>query len=442
MNALTRPEEGSTARLPVLTRQLKRSRANNSEQIINSDKEIKHQIIDLSNDSAHNEGEYVCESKPIARSFSRTSPKLRNLPSRVNASLESVGCSSNLLMKSPEEFRLNDELLFKVATQSLLLHNSIYHLQRLLQGHNSPKNDNNNQNNNNNDNITTQQQATFRWTDAKSACKASHCALLRQSDYSALSLETKEQLFKASKSTTNGRAVNQAKQLLDSGQCNPSVAVYEIINVAHPARFFSVPSKKSFALVAIEKLQAGEALGSYTGKFHEHKYTINSLSDAVISQQSYAMEIDSATIWGNYLGPNLIVEAKTIGGNELRFTNDCNFRHAGKRTENCIPQVCWHSSGPENRSDSFPAVVFTAKRTIESGEEIVLDYGEAYWCGLRSELCLEHTHYQRAALKFIQQLEALCCANNISVPNLMSANNNNSNGLLKSVDYPQNFFLQ
>ncbi len=80
------------------------------------------------------------------------------------------------------------------------------------------------------------------------------------------------------------------------------------------------------------------------------------------------------TPWGfprvRTLGRNLEIDAREAGG-ALRFAN--------------------HAADPSSYPEHFPwkgcwRIVFLARRSIAAGEEITVDYGDAYWSGGEREL--------------------------------------------------------
>lgn len=60
-------------------------------------------------------------------------------------------------------------------------------------------------------------------------------------------------------------------------------------------------------------------------------------------------------------------------GTDGRYANCCKWREGG---ENCEAKVMWHDGA------KLPGILLVAKKKISEGEQIVVSYGEDYWCAV------------------------------------------------------------
>ncbi len=120
-----------------------------------------------------------------------------------------------------------------------------------------------------------------------------------------------------------------------------------------------------YGLFTLDALNPGELIGEYIGDVRRAR------PGRMLSGGGYTSDYS----WGfpgvRTFGRNLEIDAGEAGG-LLRFAN-----HASVK--------------PSAEPDHFPLdrewrVVFIARRTIESGGEITVDYGDAYWSGGEREL--------------------------------------------------------
>ena len=107
--------------------------------------------------------------------------------------------------------------------------------------------------------------------------------------------------------------------------------------------------KNEYCLYASKNFCKYDIIGEYTGEicYNNGKYVA-----------SIGTDIDN-----NYFG----VDAEQIG-NELRFINDY---HSIKEEPNVIMSICY--------VDTYPHIMIVCCNNIANGDEILLDYGEAYY---------------------------------------------------------------
>ena len=123
-----------------------------------------------------------------------------------------------------------------------------------------------------------------------------------------------------------------------------------------------------YGLFTLESLSPGDLVGEYVGVVRRAR------PGRPLPGGGYSSDYS----WGfpkvRTLGRSLEIDAREAGG-VLRFAN-----HADDS-----------STGPSAEPEHFPLkdrwrIVFIARRTLEAGEEITVDYGEAYWIGGEREL--------------------------------------------------------
>jgi hypothetical protein len=183
----------------------------------------------------------------------------------------------------------------------------------------------------------------------------------------------------------------------------------------HPVRRFSPMDEPTFALVASETIKAEEPFAIYTGTLWEEpqllvraRGTLRSSAPPPLltasrtaaqarthssgHQLQYAFDFPQPFLYEHgYRGPALVRPsapppsaparvsrvAQIFDGFEhgtvARFINDWRYRPEGKRAVNCEAMPVWD---PDRH---LPAIVISATRDIDPGEELVLDYGRNFW---------------------------------------------------------------
>lgn len=121
------------------------------------------------------------------------------------------------------------------------------------------------------------------------------------------------------------------------------------------------------ALFSLNALSIGDFIGEYTGIVRPAR------PGRPLAEGGFTSDY----AWGfpkvRSFGRRLEIDAREAGG-FLRFSN--------------------HAANPSAYPEHFPwkgkwRIVFLARRPISVGEEITVDYGEAYWCGGERELALD-----------------------------------------------------
>ena len=111
------------------------------------------------------------------------------------------------------------------------------------------------------------------------------------------------------------------------------------------------------------------------------------------------------------LGLDLVIDS-LHAGNALRFMNDCFARAGGPRTCNAQPRYLFDAD--TRRPNCF--ILCTAKQGIKKGEEIVTDYGRAYWNRICRALLSEHGRYGDQARVLIEGLVRELREEGVEVP--------------------------
>lgn len=249
---------------------------------------------------------------------------------------------------------------------------------------------------------------TFVLRNTKHVFENCGVELMERCDYTGLSPACTASWVKAAgKNCSVANLKPSLKTVLETGRC-PKAAVYEVVSLRHPARFYSPPDAAIYALIARETIEKNEPIGVYVGKVHEaapfhgdytpedrikqvYAYDMNaSLFDGILNPGTAASAAAAASF--QVALPDLVCESLSIGGNETRFVNDSWCRRGGTKSKNA-------EAAPEFDPihGNMPVMVIRATRRIQKGEEIVTDYGETFWCKISTALCAEHQAFQQKA---------------------------------------------
>ena len=234
------------------------------------------------------------------------------------------------------------------------------------------------------------------------AYAASHCRPLTQNDWSGISDEVLEQLTVKYRQHEReaARLMEDVKAARRSGTV-AKAAIHRVISLHHPARFYAPPCHRSFALVATQPMKRAGCIGAYVGQvrtLNDYNASANPFSAV------YTYNLDP-------LGLDLVIDSLQAG-NALRFMNDCFSRAGGPRTCNAQPRYLFDAE--TRRPNCF--ILCTAKAGIKKGEEIVTDYGRAYWNRICRALLSEHGRYGDQARALIEALVRQLTEAGVEVP--------------------------
>jgi len=224
--------------------------------------------------------------------------------------------------------------------------------------------------------------------------------LMNECDYSPVDPDAM-QLIKAI-APKPGPLKPALQTVFETGRC-PKAAVYEVVSLRHPARFYTAPDCPTYALLARESINAKEPIGVYVGKvhiaqtFHE---SCSSNEDRIKQVYTYGMQEELFP--PGYNGPGLVCESLSIGGNETRYVNDCWNRRGGGESANAEAMLMW-----DPLHGNLPVMVIFARRNIAKGEEIVTDYGTTFWNKISPALVTEHQNYQSMVQVQLDKTERL-----------------------------------
>jgi len=193
------------------------------------------------------------------------------------------------------------------------------------------------------------------------------------------------------------------------------VRVARVVDNRHPARFYSTPEQEAYALVARRTLKPGTAVCLYAGKLRTDSDFDQTFGYPEVSLQYYAYDIPS--VWSDCdtsklnggRGFPLVLESRDKGG-VGRFVNDCWSRPGGTECVNVVPEAMWD---PVLR---VPTLIIRTTKVVKEGEELVSDYGEAFWRFVWRDLRKSHTQYWRKVSPRCDSLEKLLTQHGIPLP--------------------------
>lgn len=147
--------------------------------------------------------------------------------------------------------------------------------------------------------------------------------LMPMCDYSGIDETTRAQIQAVSSPSNlrSGTLKASLQDVLETGRC-PKAAVYEVVSLRHPARFYTSPDFATYALLARETIQPREPIGVYIGKVHLAEPFHDNCKPEDRIKQVYAYDMPTDLFPPAYKGPPLVCESLSIGGNETRFVND------------------------------------------------------------------------------------------------------------------------
>ena len=229
--------------------------------------------------------------------------------------------------------------------------------------------------------------------------------LMPACDYSELSAQTLADLKAVGGPPRLSRPQNEAlAEILRTGRC-PKAAVYEVVSLRHPARFYCSPDYPAYALLARQRIDAGEPIGVYIGKMWTHdKFHGDSKPEDKI-KQVYAYDLSSELFPKQYRGEALVCESLSIGGNETRYVNDVWCRRGGGGARNAEASLMFHFDA--RLQQHVPVMVICASRTIHKGDEIITDYGTGFWNKISTALVREHEIFMQKSQTQLQETEKI-----------------------------------
>ena len=241
--------------------------------------------------------------------------------------------------------------------------------------------------------------------EVPAAFAAAHCEHIEKLDLSMLSAATRAQL--AGYKTFFPAASVEERALL-RGATPPKVAVAELLATYNPARWISSPDVPAYALVVRPgcTINKGDPICLYAGRMWTQDRFDARFQRSNLQYYAY----DVPPVWSGVdiiercrnasliKPPQLVVEALGAGG-VGRFINDCWAREGGKATVNVEPRAIWDAEA------NAPAIVMVAIKRIKQHEELVADYGEAFWEVAWRDLRVMQTEFWRRCAARVKKLE-------------------------------------
>ena len=150
---------------------------------------------------------------------------------------------------------------------------------------------------------------------------------------------------------------DRVRQLMTSSESS-GVEICRLDSLTHHVRWMSLPSTDQYGVFATRHLRAAVPVLMYKGRLCCED-ELNERAD------------NDDCVHYNHTVPfgNLVIDSNTMG-NEARFVNDA---HGSGLGNNCDFVWTWDDEQCE------PALFIVPNRRIQSGEELLCDYGEAFW---------------------------------------------------------------
>ena len=176
--------------------------------------------------------------------------------------------------------------------------------------------------------------------------------------------------------------------------------------IGSPVRYFDVPSRPSFCVMARKPIVPGTFVFTYAGE----------VSEQVINYSStYVYNLCAADIRRAVPGytqlPNLYLDAMA-SGSIARFVNDNRYR----LTEDGAPGSSANLDCTFLFHGGMLHLAFFVTRPIEAGEELVSQYGDDYWKTINSRLIDDHKEYYEYVSCYCQHMARTLIAHNIPLP--------------------------
>ena len=210
--------------------------------------------------------------------------------------------------------------------------------------------------------------------------------------------------------TVDGQKVRaDTASLLTIVTCGHDAAMIEVREdrcIGSPVRYFDVPSRPSFCVMARQPIAPGTFVFTYAGE----------VSEQVINYSStYVYNLCAADIRRAVPGytalPNLYLDAMA-SGSIARFVNDNRYR----LTEDGAPGSSANLDCTFLFHGGMLHLAFYAVRRIEAGEELVSQYGDDYWKTINSRLIDDHKDYYDYTAAYIQHMQNTLRQHDIPLP--------------------------
>jgi hypothetical protein len=198
------------------------------------------------------------------------------------------------------------------------------------------------------------------------------------------------------------------------GGIHPDIRVREILELHHPARFYTSPHHAARALVAINHIAQGTPVLAYIGEMMEEPEYERRMQNK--PEGCYGWEIDVASIrrfCPDYNGPSIVIDS-TQRGNAARFANDKWGRREESQAVNVSVETRWDSR------HNVPFILLRASRAIRPNEEIVCDYGDGFWRKVTKYTMIRQAQYLKYMEYKCSQLVQVLNENHIKVPPIPS----------------------
>lgn len=194
--------------------------------------------------------------------------------------------------------------------------------------------------------------------------------------------------------------------IVTCGHDSEMIEVREDRCIGSPVRYFDVPSRPSFCVMARRPIAPGTFVFTYAGEVSEQ--VINYSSTYVYNL--CAADIRRAVPGYTHL-PNLYLDAMATG-NIARFVNDNRYR----LTEDGAPGSSANLDCTFLFHGGMLHLAFYAVRTIEGGEELISQYGDDYWKTINSRLIDDHKEYYEYVSCYIQHMQHTLHTHNVPLP--------------------------
>ena len=152
---------------------------------------------------------------------------------------------------------------------------------------------------------------------------------------------------------------NRVRQLMTSNE-SLGVEIRRLDSLSHHVRWMSVPSMDQYGVFATRQLATAAPILMYKGRMCCEDELNESANDDCM-HYNHTVPIGS-----------LVIDSSAMG-NDARFVNDAYGAGGDRLRNNCDFVWTWDEEHCE------PALFIVPNRRIRSGEELLCDYGEAFW---------------------------------------------------------------
>jgi hypothetical protein len=173
------------------------------------------------------------------------------------------------------------------------------------------------------------------------------------------------------------------------------VEVREILDYRNPAKLFALPNQKVHGVFAKKTFKIDDPVLCYSGYLMDTEAEFDPFN-------AYLFDVDSAAYFDGDTGgevPDLFIDGKdSIAG---KINDSISIGGSLKRAPN-LTSFCLFDSETNN-----PIIVLYATREIKEGDELLYNYGAAYWRSIWKGLMIEHSDFVAKTDVYIKQLCAL-----------------------------------